>query len=208
MSYGILKSQTNTGSDAELVAKFTTPLSVISNQPEYLSETASLRQLATSQNVQRWEIEANIAQSNDNPNMLVHTVANGRSKKVYLRMPQVYRPDNQKAPEGLSLVNSSVLASNTSAIPFTGNSGNVLPIGEFIKFSNHDKVYLIVDMNSGGNLMTIAPSLRKSVTPGVTISYGDKVTLTVRYDSATILGIKYQDGVLSEPGSMRFIEAL
>ena len=71
MLYGILKDSTNTGLDSQLQCIFNAPLSVISNQPAYVQDMMSLKRVVGSQNVQRWEIEANIQPTNDSANFLV-----------------------------------------------------------------------------------------------------------------------------------------
>ena len=209
MSYGILKSSTNTGIENELNVIFAAPLSVISNQPVFSSDTASLKQIVTSQNVQRWEIEANTVPTNDSSLFLTHSVVAGYGNYIYVRMPQVYRP-TPLLTTGYAFSVSGVVPTLTSVFNITGANVNSLVSGDFINFSNHTKVYLITNVsytNSNTTQITIFPSLVSAATSS-TVKYGVLTTLTARYEPSTQLGIKYVDGILSDPGSIKLIEVI
>lgn len=206
MSYGILKTSTNIGVDSELVAKFTAPLQVVSNQPVFTSDTASLRQVVSSQRVQRWEIEAHLEQTNNSANYLVHSTVTGYEGTVYIRMPQVYRPEKEKSPSGLALTVASNVAKGASVVPFNSTSPLRLQVGEFINVTPDPKVYLVTSNN--GTTITVFPALRMAATSGAPIKYGYETTLRARHDSSNVLGITYTDGVLSDPGSVKFKEQL
>ena len=207
MSYGILKSVTNTGSDADLLIKFSTPLSVISNQPAFASDSMSLRRVVSGQQVQRWEIEANLSPSNDSADFLVHSVDKGYSGIVHIRMPQVFRPASQKTP--VVALTASAAAVGATTINATGfGTGQNMAKGEFISFGSSPKVYLVTISGTEGSGVGIYPPLVSAVTGGTTINIGDRVTMYARYDTNTQLGIRYSDGIMSDPGSVKFIEAL
>jgi hypothetical protein len=208
MRYGILKSNYNTGLDSELACVFSTPLSLVSNQPAYISDTMSLRRKAHSQNVQRWELQANIVPTNDSVNYLVHSVMNGHTNVIYIRMPQVFRPDSNKTRKGLIFTMSNSVSAGTDTFNITEDTIQPLAVGEFISFVGHSKVYLVIDSGIGNAGVKISPSLRQGVSAGTQIIYGDKVTLSARYDIDVALGMTYSDGILINPGSVKFVEAL
>lgn len=203
--YGVLKTTTNTGLDSELQYTFATPLSVKSNQPAFISDTMSLKRKTNSQNVQRWEIEADIVPSNDSPNFLVHSVRNGLTAVFYLRMPQVYSPN--KISQNYSLTMANLRFKGSSFIDING-LGNVDLEGQFINFEGNSKVYLVIGKGVAGVGVEISPPLLTQVAQGTKVIYGDKVTMYARYDENTRLGITYVDGILSSPGTIKFIEAL
>lgn len=207
MLYGVLKSNTNTGSDAELAYVFSTPLAVISNQPAFVSDTLSLKRKTSSQNVQRWEIEANIVPSNNSSNFLVHSVRYGHDKTFAVRMPQVYN-EGSTFPKVLSLKATNTVLAGADTINISGLIDNEMPEGEFIKFASHNKVYVVVEKGSNGGGVKIFPPLLQNVTANTDIKYGAEVVMTARYDLDTRLGIAYTDGILSDPGVIRFIEAI
>lgn len=207
--YGILHSVTNTGLDSEIRVPFSTPLAVNSNQPVFTSDTASLRRIVVSQRVQRWEIEAAMVPTNNSAEFLVHSVLNGYSEVFYVRMPQVYRDASLKTPAGRTLTLTSSAAINATTVNISGlSAGEEMALGEFITFSGDTKVYIVTHTGSNGSGVGIFPALRAGRTSGTGIKYGDKVTMQGRYDSNTQLGIKYIDGVLSDPGTVKIIEAI
>lgn len=206
MLYGILKGSQNTGRDDELACVFSTPLAVRSNQPAFSSDSMSLRRLSNSQNVQRWEIEANIVPENDSSNFLVHTVRNGYTRRFPVRMPQPVRRVMARQDLALTLATDGVRGENI--INVANALKDTFRPGDFFNLGGSTKVYMVVDAGQSGVGMEIAPSLRASHAAGLPITYGGKVTMQATYDSDCVLGIKYTDGILSDPGSVTLIEAI
>lgn len=209
--YGILKSVTNTGSDDELSGVFVAPMTVVSNKPAFASDTLSLRHLVSSHNTQRWEIESNLAPSNDGAEAAINMIENNTSNLIYVRVPQIYR----KSPVvvGYSISLSADAPAGTSLLNLTGTASlpaYMLPRGEFITFAGDPKVYMILDPGtpSGYNSINvkITPSLAASRSIYDVVTYGNLVTMECYYDPNTILGIKYTDGILTDPGSVKLLE--
>jgi len=208
MSYGVLEENINTGLNSELSYVFAAPLSVVSNQPVFVSDTLSLKRKVNSQDVQRWEIEATISPTNDSSNFLVHSVLNGHSEVFYLRMPQVYVPESKRISNSLTLSLNGTALIGVSTVNIAGLNGKILPKGEFITFAGDSKVYLVTRTSSDGTGINIYPPLRQNIASGASIKYGDKVTMLARYDVDVQLGITYIDGILTDQGSVKFIEAI
>lgn len=203
---GILKSAVNTGSDSDLSYAFATPTTIISNCPVSASDSINLRRTTSSYRAQRWEIETKIAPSDNDPGYLVSSVVAGYNKLVYIRMPQVFRGSDRKSIPTITL--SAAANAGTQLITF---SGGTLQKGEFIQFgsnldSNDRKVYLITAI--AGNTAVIEPPLNGTKAAGLEVKYDKKVTLVARFETNALLGITYTDGVLQDPGSVKFIEAL
>jgi hypothetical protein len=205
--YGILHSNVNTGHPSELKIGFVAPLTIQSNQPAIVTDSLSLRRRVSYQKVQRWEITTNLDPENTTANYLVHSVRNGYTEIFYIRMPQVFRFYNNM-PKNLSLVLASSAQAGDTSINISGLGLNEMNEGEFINLYGDSKVYLVVKAGSGGAGVEIYPPLMSSKAAGLPILYGDTVTMAARYNSDVILGIKYTDGVLSDPGSVKLIEAL
>lgn len=204
MLYGALKDTTNTGLDSELSYIFAAPLAVISNQPAFVSDTLSLKRKTNSQDVQRWELEASIVPTNDSSNFLVHSVKYGHTDSFGVRMPQVF--GTRPVTNGLDLRVAATVLAGASLLNINNIDSSLLS-GQFISFANHSKVYLIVKDGTGGVGYEIYPPLQQNVTTNTVINYGGKVTMQVRYDLDTRLGITYRDGVLADQGTVRYIEA-
>jgi hypothetical protein len=191
-----------------LIARFVAPMSVVSNQPAFISDTISLKRQVSSQNVQRWEIVTRVEPSNSSADFLLHSVINGYDNVVDIQMPQVYRSNDNKTTS-TSIISVSANATKGQTTISISNNNGTLAKGEFIKFQNHDKVYLVTStLASSSGSITIYPRLNFDVSSGTPMLYGSSTILKARYDTNTILGITYEDGILSDPGTIGFIEAL
>jgi hypothetical protein len=91
---------------------------------------------------------------------------------------------------------SIALGSTSVPVDNSGNTGT-LKKGDLIKFSNHDKVYMLTeDANLDGssvNELNIYPSLVSEVTGSTTIVYTD-VPFTVYFDSNVLSFATGADG--------------
>ncbi len=190
-----------------VITRFVAPMSILSNRPVFVMDTLSLRRQTVSQGVQRWELKTNVEPSNNSADLLVHSVTNGHDTVVDIQMPQVYRPANGTTTNSAILTNSLTYSKGFSSVNITNNNGTILK-GEFIQFSNHDKVYMVTQSLSGNGQLKIFPSLIQDIPPLTGIFYKNDVVMKARYDTDSIQGIVYTDGVLSDQGSITFIEAV
>ena len=207
--YGILKSATNTGSAAELICTFTAPLTIISNKPTYTSETLTLRRRSIYTDIQRWEIQTGMAPVDNGAEMLVHNTITGYTESFYVRMPQVFRKTS--ISNKLNPTVTVGVAPQSTVIVLNGLGNNVLPVGEFIKFAGHPKVYMVKESSktvNNLNEITIFPPLMKNLANDEAVSYGDHVTMLAKYGEDTKIGISYIDGILASIDSISLIEAL
>lgn len=218
--YGILSSSINTGSVAELAAVFMAPLSISSNVPGFALDTINLKRRASSSQNQRWEIEAAIQPTNDSTSFMVHNLTHGFHKTFFVRMPQPYIRGHgaggisRKTPVGCPMSLQPVLAlatgysAGTSVIDINGLGNYNMLAGEFITFVGDPKVYMVTDPGVKGVGVGIYPSLRKAKSENTEVVYGDRVTMRAYYDNDNTFGIRYSDGVLTDPGTYKIVEAL
>lgn len=202
MLAGILKSSSNSGSNAELLAVFAAPLTVRSNQPAYVQDMLNLKRKASSQGAQRWEIETNVVPSSNSAAFMVHSIVNSHVEFLYVRMPQVY--GLAQTANGTTLTND--VAVNATRINITGPL-TMIP-GEFINIGASTKVYMVTEAGYGGQDIGIHPPLLEAAFAADAVKTGTLVTMVARYDTDTKIGISYIDGILSDPGSIKLIEAL
>lgn len=144
-------------------------LSIKSNVSYVQSDTVNLRLQTRDLGGQRFEVSAGY------PPMIA---ANFAPIWAYLAPKQagtafdivLPRLSNQiSAVSGTADVDGSFSA-GVSSVDITGITG-ILKAGEYVKFSNHNKVYLVTaDRNSGGPL-SIFPDLRSPVTSSDTVIY-------------------------------------
>jgi hypothetical protein len=201
MSAGLLNSNVNTGKDSELLSKFVTPLSISSNKPSYTATTLSLRQLRSSQNVQRWEIETRLEPSNDvnAGKLLAFFAEHNHSRYMYLRMPQIYTLQPSKD------VKVSVARSKgTSTVTLNKD----MKVGEFIQFEGSYKVYMVIATGYNGVDVGIEPQLATDIVVDQVVRTGDNVTLRTYLDDSMRLGVTYENGIIADVGVMRFNEAI
>ena len=196
--YGILKNGTvNTGKDEEIASAFATPLSIDSKKISYISETIGLKRLGYSNGAQRWEIEATIAASSSSAEYLVKSAVCGNLDPCFVRVPQ--------PPETFSFSESAIITTSGANKGATNVPvSSALPVGMFIKFWNHSKVYLVKSY-SGGSI-GVFPQLLENVSGE--IKYGSKVTMTCLFDTASRTGISYDNGILSSVSGVKLIERI
>lgn len=179
--------------------RFAAPMNIRSNQPVFSTDTISLKRYTNTQPHQRWEISTRIEPSSFSPEMLLHTIINGYNTVFDVYMPQVWRGRNNNLQAGSTSATGSVGSSNLIITPVAG-----LSPGEFVTFTGHTKVYVV--LTAVGSAITVFPALRANVSGSMI--YGSSVIMKARYDTDTFIGIQYVDGVMSDPGEVRLIEAL
>ncbi len=208
-NYGILRSSANTGNDGELIAVFAAPLEIRSNKPALISETITLKRKAAYSDTQRWEITAGLMPLADSSEMLVHSVINGYSERFYIRMPQVYR--KVQISNKLNPTVFADIAGGNDTIDIANLGNVVLPVGEFIKFGGHGKVYMVKEstkLAANVNRIKVFPKLVNEVSADEVVNYGNKVTMAAMYGDDTKIGITYTDGILAQYDSISLIEVL
>jgi hypothetical protein len=188
------------------------PLQITSNEPVYSTDSISLKQLRASQGAQRWELSFNVL-TNDNAADLLLGAIDEIDSVGSMVMPQLKEVSdkNTLVVDTSSVAVSAAGGSSSVTVSRTGNSG-LLPRGSFVKFSNHDKVYIVkqdVDFFGIGNTaISIYPALTSALTAGHSIVMGDSVDFTYYRSVDDITGITYMDGILADPGRITLIEAL
>jgi hypothetical protein len=208
-NYGILRSSTNTGNESELIAVFTAPLEITSKKPSMINETITLKRKSSYSDTQRWEITAGLAPLADSSEMLVHSVINGYTEKFFVRMPQVYRKIQLSNNYNVSVFADT--AGGEDYVTVAGLVNNILPVGEFIKFAGHGKVYMVREstrLAANANRLKLFPKLINEVASGEIVNYGNKVTMAAMYGEENKIGVSYIDGILAQYDSLSLIEAL
>ena len=191
-------------------AKILAPLSITSNEPVYDVDTVSLSKQRASQGAQRWELAFNTATSNDTEADMLVGVVEGITTASTMVMPQL--PSVVKANTSSVVLPISANASaGSSSVSIT--SDGVISKGSFIKFSNHNKVYLVTaSVGAGAVSVSLYPSLRSAVTTSHTFdtSNGPASAVTLNYyrDVSNLRGLTFTDGILSSTGTVNLVEAL
>jgi hypothetical protein len=193
--------------NGEVIARFTAPMIVRSNQPVFVSDTLSLKRFISRRSAQRWEIDAGLEPlSNNAQDLMVNLVTKGYSEAVTVIVPQNYGVIKSRTATGVANATGSL---GSSQISITGLSG-LLPRGTFVKFAGHTKVYMTTTdvsfINGASSTINIFPTLRLAVSG--TMSYKDDVQMQCLYDTDVVSGMVYSDGVLMDTGQIRLLEKL
>ncbi len=187
-----------------LIAEFAAPLSVLSEQPIFATDTASLTRRVSRRAVQRWRIRANIIPlSTDANDLFVDLVVKDKHSDVDVVVPQNFGVISRRTANGALVATGSIGASQ---VTLSGVNG-LIPKGTFIKFNNHSKIYITTGNISVNGVVGIFPELRAAVS-ATTVLYRDDVIMKCLYDFDTAIGMSYTDGILMDPGTISFVEKL
>ena len=187
-------------------ASILAPFKITSNQPIYETDTVSLSKQRASQGAQRWELTFTTATSDATEADMLVGMITGLATASTMTMPQI--PSAAKGnTAGVSLVISVAAAAGLSAV--TVVSDGIIKKGSFIKFSNHDKIYMVTaDVSAGTAPVSIYPSFRTSVAITDTFQTGPSAILTYYRDIDSTQGLTFTDGLLSNAGSISLTEAI
>jgi len=194
------------------------PLSITSNQPMFSIDTVSLKQSRTAQNSQRWELSFDVLTNDNAVNLLLSSIDNLSSAQTMV-MPQLKEVDDATTiandTDGTELFISAtgVEPAGETTINLTRTAGQgLLPKGSFVKFSNHNKIYILkteinFDTFTSGNV-EIYPSLRVATAVNTEMLVGAEAILRYYTSIDNASGITYSDGILASPGKIDIVEAL
>jgi len=197
MPYGIYEN-------GAVIAQFVVPMTLRSNQPVFASDTLSLKRQTGRRTAQRWELETRLEPlAVGAEKLMVNLIANGVSETVNIIVPQnrgvVKRRTSNSTPTATAAVGAT-------QIPVLNNVG-LIPMGTFIRFANHSKIYMLKADLTGTGTMSIYPTLRTAVA-GVSFAHRDDVIMPCLYDTDTVIGMTYEDGILMDAGTVKLIERL
>jgi hypothetical protein len=196
MSYGIYEGGT-------LVAGLVAPVTMRSNRPIFASDTLSLKRKTTGRGAQRWEIETNLEPLTTNANgLLVYLVTKGESGTVTLKVPQNYGVISTRTSVSTPTATGAAGASTVTVV----NNSGLIPTGTFIRFASHSKIYMLTQDLRNSGTMHLFPPLRASVNH--TFTHRDDVFMPTLFDSDTVKGMVYTDGIVMDVGTVKMIEKL
>jgi len=186
------------------------PFRLSSNEPVFSSDSVSLKVRRVRQGAQRWELEFGLILQ-DSSSFIADSVSTFHDAQT-MEMPQLN-------------VRGTTISQGTSTVPVTVNgfhsagetevalasANGTIAKGRFIKFANHDKLYLVTALYSGTGDISIYPALVSNVPTATAFLYrdsGDSITFTAYRDISNVQGITFTDGILSDAGTINLIEAL
>ena len=153
-------------------------LGIKSIQNTIISKTVSGKKLARQIDGQRWGFTAKVitAKRSDVYGELISFIVKQRSGKENFT---IIPPEVEDARGTASGTPNGTASAGATSITLGGTGTGTLKAGDFIKFTNHDKVYMVVadqsDISTGS--LTIEPPLTTAITNS-DITY-DNVAFTV-----------------------------
>jgi hypothetical protein len=189
--------------NGEVIARFTAPLTVKSNQPVFVSDSLSLKRFISKRSAQRWEIETGLEPLTFSAeDLMVNLVTKGYSETVTVLMPQNYGVLKRRTSTGSPNAAGAAGATN---VTISSNSG-LIPRGTFVKFSSHSKIYMTTSDLTGNGTLNVFPELRANVSGRIYCR--DDVFMSCLYDTDVVSGMTYSDGIMMDLGTVRLVENL
>jgi hypothetical protein len=145
------------------------PLVIQSNEPAFSTDTLSLKHYRTSQNAQRWELSFMVRSANDARKDLVSRIVNNSTPRTMV-MPQLNDVVTNSLLPYTPITISANAAANAYSLTASFPVGTKLSQGYFIKFSNHNKIYMIVaDVENPASIaITGTPQIGNSLSVNIT----------------------------------------
>jgi len=156
-------------------------INVKSRASNVMTETRSGRRQVRSIGAQRWSFTAKYNQLKRTEFAPVYAFIMTLEGQLntFTIVPPVISSTSGTAT-GTILTNGAHSVGDTT-IAIDGITGT-LKAGDFVKFANHNKVYMVVADRAGAGVMTIQPALVEAVSDNTAITYND-VPFTMRLDS-------------------------
>ena len=196
--YGIYES-------GNVIARFVAPVTVQSNRPVFLTDTLSLSRKVAKRPVQRWEIITRLEPlSFSAQDLFVNIATKGYSETVFVIVPQNYGAVQAKTETGGTV---SITGTQGESLATLNNVTNLIPKGTFFKITGHNKVYITTSDRDGSGSVGVFPELLDTFA-GTTIQYQDDVIMSCLYDTDTVSGMTYTDGILMDVGTVKMVERL
>lgn len=190
------------------------PLTIESNEPLFVADMLNLKQERVSQAAQRWELTFG-AQFRDSEGDYFAEVLSGISVAKEMIMPQLVSVDKRITSSVTPTVDGAAAGgAATVNLDIAAETGTIIPAGTFIKFSNHNKIYAILETittNGGTVAASIYPRLTDPVPDNALVYHANtstKPTLKYYVSVDNIQGVVYEDGLMINPGMINLLEAL
>jgi len=190
---------------------YVTPVTIKNNEPKFVTDTLSLRRQTVRTGVQRWELTVGF-KGGKSDNLL------GALQAHYMRLGDTAFNFAMPQPFMIDTLDTDVYEPTTGTADGTAgsttvtlSSAGIYPVGWFVKFSNHNKVYMVTESN--GITLKIAPALVTTMVSANVISNqatdeNDSSGVRVRVQhEITNESVTYSEGVLQN-ANWTFIESL
>ena len=189
--------------DGAVIAKYSTPMSVTSNRPVFVSDALNLKRYTESLYSQRWEIETVLEPlSTTHANKLMtEIVTKGHSSPGKAIFPQNVAVRHLRKNTTTLVGAVGTMGTNTLSLP----DSELIPAGTFVQLSNHSKIYMVTADYTTGD-MQIYPNLVEDVVGD--LQCDDAIEFDFYFETTTVRGMVYMDGILMDMGTIKLVEKL
>ena len=188
------------------------PFTIESNRLILSSESVALKVFNRVTSAQRWELSFNIVDNSGLDDLFLGMLEDQYTRKT-MTMPQLKEPENGTSATVDPTVGVAGVAGETTVIMSSTETGETIAKGSFVKFANHDKIYMVrqTATTAGAFSLEVFPSLKADVGIGVGLSHpgsSTKPVLSYYRDAAETTSLVFQDGVMVDLGGIRIVESL
>lgn len=168
------------------IAQKPSSITITSISPTLVSLTHSLKRQVRRRGGQRWLIDATyppLTREEFAP-IWAFTIAQQGQFKTFAYIPKIYGKTSGTATGALTV--SGIHTAGDSTITAIGSTGT-LKAGDFIKFANHDKVYML--LADGSTTLNIEPALIADIADTENIIYNDVPFLVAFVNDTTSMSV-------------------
>jgi len=189
---------------------YLTPLSITSNEATLTFDSLNLRRKVVKKNAQRFEFVITVSggqRDTLHADLMANWLTYGASIPFTIEVPQHLYTDN-KTEIATVITNVGQYNAGSSSITITSNSSYKIPAGRFIRFSNHNKIYVTknsVEVNSGVSILEISPSLTTLLASTTTVLATDILATVLNEPENSVF--TYESGVI-QSATLKFIEKI
>ncbi|WP_069299895.1 hypothetical protein [Neptunicoccus sediminis] len=194
--------------------KIITPYNLIDNKTVFVNESLNKKRTTIALDGQRFDINFSIEPSHDPSELMVAHMADFHKTETMI-FPQSLGMEEKRTYNGNLVVKNNVSAgADQIVVNSTTDNGTTkkLPAGYFIKFSGHNKIYMVTNImhlnSTNDKTLKIYPKLQKNVDASETVKFGDDVIYTYERDLKTARGMSFIGGVLATTGTINLVEKI
>ena len=191
-----------------------TPYNIFDNRTVFQNQSLNLQRTTTFLPGQRFDLNFLVKPSHD-PSQIMLAHISGFHKVDTMIMPQALGMEEKRTFKGSVVAASNAVAGAdvVSIVATSGDGvGNIIPAGYFVTFAGHPKLYMVVEdveLNDTTNKsLKIYPRLNSDVAASENVNLGDDVQYTYERDIKTARGVSFNNGVLTNPGTINLIEKI
>ena len=191
-----------------------TPYNIFDNRTVFQNQSLNLQRTTTFLPGQRFDMNFQVKPSHD-PSAIMLAHISGFHSVDTMIMPQALGMEEKRTFKGSAVAASNAVAGAdlvTISATSGDGAGNIIPAGYFLTFAGHPKLYMVtenVELNDTTNKsLKIYSRLVADIVASENVNLGDNVLYTYERDIKTARGVSFNNGVLTNPGTINLVEKI